>query len=363
MSKAEHNKKTILDNSVRNVIKLKIQQSIEGMWEFCFANKEGKANTHRSVSKTDTLHKDTAEIVTDMFGGFSDTFRQHFSFVVEKEAVDSKKTSKITKIKDIKNKKFNVDIILEKTDGSDNIHSVFLVKAPLTSLNKNLDNSANSVIGEANRFFGNPENADYQLVFINFIPKNTFVVNKKTGLTKEQVNYFGLNTVMEGGSESYLEKSVFKDSVKNNIKAITIFYDLKFKNPEYVLDNTKPFYVDLNNIKTTNELNDIITYNIQNNISFVEIGDNDIMELIEYFKVFVKKESHIPDFRAISALIGSFENSLLGQLDLFLTGDEQFEASKKPKTLLGSLENSLLDQLDLSPLGDDKGQTSRKPKI
>lgn len=61
------------------------------------------------------------------------------------------------------------------------IESVFLFKSPISSILKNLFNSLNTISGEINRITGSENyiNKNFNIVFLDIIPKKTLVFNGK----------------------------------------------------------------------------------------------------------------------------------------------------------------------------------------
>lgn len=193
-------------------------------WEFTTSIN----GNNRSSTKTDFLHYTSKDVLLNSLGDYKKKFDElKFEFIVETDNALTKKTKSITSVKDIVGGVFNVDILINKDD---KIHTVFLLKSSLTSINKNRFNSINSIIGEINRFYGNPENQNINLVFINLTPEETFVKNSDHKLKKEVVNYIGLNTLLDNdlNPQTYLEKSIIRDDLKLKISEIHINYKLNF---------------------------------------------------------------------------------------------------------------------------------------
>ena len=161
-TKRQFEKDTILNSiSIEQSISNNIATAMKKMWLFSF-NEHGN---NRSSAKTDLLHTSWENALKDSFGDYKDLFVGNFGLTVEKENIGSKKTDRIKQIVDIFGSKFKVDMLMTHND---NIHTVFLLKAPLTSINKNRYNSALNNFGEIDRFYGNIENQKIELVFVNF---------------------------------------------------------------------------------------------------------------------------------------------------------------------------------------------------
>lgn len=280
-SKRQFEKQTIITSQDQeDIIKNHLAITIKKMWKFAFTL-EGN---NRSSSKTDLLHASLENVLKDSFGDYKDVFIDNFELIAEKENVNSKKTNRINQIKDIFGSTFKVDMLmLNKLDNS--LNTVFLLKAPLTSINKNRYNSVLNNFGEIDRFYGNPENKDIELVFINFTPKVSFLVSDNNYLRKEIVNYIGLNKSVNGLSP--LEKLPKSVEIKSKIHEIHIEYELKF-NKEieeiFTKDDLKN-QIELNsnfvlfNEKALEELKKYINHFITMNNNLLKIDINDENQL------------------------------------------------------------------------------------
>lgn len=235
---------------------------IQKMWSFVYQQK----GNNRSSSKTDDLHAKLESVIYSSFGSYIDHYKTYFSMSVEKLRVKHNKSNKIKKVKDMFGKNFNVDMSLEDKNG--NLHTIFLLKAPLTSLNKNTFNMINSHFGEIIRFFGNPENKHCKLVFVNFIPVETFSLNGKC-LKKEKVNYIGLT---QGDVNSPLQKSIIQEEYKRNIYNIDIHYDLELG-------------VDLKDIHDEEMLKKVIT--LVQHRQFIKLKSDTLKPLYNYIESFM----------------------------------------------------------------------------
>lgn len=254
---------------IRKSIINKVNHTMFRTWEFTSSIN----GNNRSSTKTDFLHYTTKDILLTSLGDNKKKFDElNFEFVVETDNALTKKTKSITVVRDIVGGVFNVDIIIKKND---NIHTVFLLKSSLTSINKNRFNSINSIIGEINRFYGNPENQNINLVFINLTPEETFVKNSNHKLKKEVVNYIGLNTLLDTdlSPKTYLEKSIIREDLKSKISEIHINYKLNFD-------------IDLSLITDIN----ILRQKIEEGYMSITTNDVELYDLEKYILTFIDKE-------------------------------------------------------------------------
>lgn len=255
--------------SIRNSVMNTLNHTMFRTWEF-IASLNGN---NRSSTKTDYLHYSAKDILLNSFGDNKKKFDDlKFEFIVETDNAVTKKTKSITMVEDIVGGVFNVDIIIKKDD---KIHTVFLLKSSLTSINKNRFNSINSIIGEINRFYGNPDNQNINLVFINLTPEETFVKNSDNKLKKEIVNYIGLNTILDNdlNPKTYLEKSVIREDLKSKISEIHINYKLNFD-------------VDLSSITDM----DMLRQKIKDGNLVITTSDIGLYDLEKYTLNFIDKE-------------------------------------------------------------------------
>lgn len=231
-----------------------------------------QTGNNRSSSKTDVLHSLFENLIYSAFGGYSDHYKAYFPMNVEKLKIKSNKSNKIRKIKDMYDKDFHVDISLNDENG--NLNSVFLLKAPLTSINKNVYNMINSNFGEINRFFGNREHKNCKLIFVNFIPVQSFFANGEN-LENEKTKYIGLT---DGGDESPLAKSILQEEYKKNIHCIDIHYNLELG-------------IDLNDIHNKQMLSDV--FNTISNRQFITLNDDSFDSFFKYIDSFINEHKAI----------------------------------------------------------------------
>lgn len=268
-TKRQFDKETILNSTdIEQAIMNNIATAMRKMWQFSFV----QHGNNRSSAKTDLLHKSWENVLKDSFGDYQDLFVNNFGLVVEKENTGSKKTQRIKQIVDIFGSKFKVDMLMTHNE---NIHTVFLLKAPLTSINKNRYNSVLNNFGEIDRFYGNPENKDIELVFVNLTPRESFVIeDKKKSIKNENVQYLGLNQDDNGNRP--IDKLPKEKSVKDKVHEIHIDYSLNFG-------------MELKDIKTKLDL----INKIQNTQNFVSLSNGSIEELKTYIDYFIKTNNHI----------------------------------------------------------------------
>lgn len=273
-SKRQFNKQTIVNSpeceaNVCNSIAITMKR----MWEFAFT----EDGNNRSSAKTDYLHARWEGILNESFGDHKDLFNHHFSLVVEKEGAGSKKTSQIKQIEDIFGANFKIDMLMTH-EGKP--HTVFLLKAPLTSLNKNRYNAALNNFGEIDRFYGNPANLDIELVFVNFTPIKTFTVDTKNNSIKmENVQYLGLNQDDKGNRPK--DKLPKPQEIKDKVHEIHIDYDLNLG-------------IDFTEIKTVSELKNLIA----TKQGFVSLFPGAVDELKQYVEHFLEVNEHILQIEA-----------------------------------------------------------------
>lgn len=268
-TKRQFDKETILNSTdIEQAIMNNIATAMRKMWQFSF----DEHGNNRSSAKTDLLHKSWENVLKDSFGDYQDLFVNNFGLVVEKENTGSKKTDRIKQIVDIFGSKFKVDMLMTHNE---NIHTVFLLKAPLTSINKNRYNSALNNFGEIDRFYGNPENKNIELVFVNLTPKETFTVDdKKNSIKNETVQYLGLNQDDNGNRP--IDKLPKTEEIKRKVHEIHIEYGIKFNK-------------NFADILTKDELKN----QIQTTPNFVSLGAGSVNELKKYIEHFINSNSHI----------------------------------------------------------------------
>lgn len=261
-TKRQLDKLSIVDSEEFEIsIGNEISAAMRRIWEYSFI----EDGNNRSSGKTDFLHSSWEKVLRNSFGDYGDSFSENFSFLVEKENVKSNKTNKIQQIQDIFGFNFKVDMVILK-DGKP--HTVFLLKAPLTSINKNRINSALNNFGEIDRFYGNPENLNIELVFVNITPTETFTIDSKNNsIRSETVQYLGLNQDGSGGRP--LDKLPKSKAIKDKIHEIHIPYNVNVGG-------------QMSDIKTISQLKELIS-NKQLHVSLPENALCDLKAYMEHF--------------------------------------------------------------------------------
>lgn len=200
---------------------------LKKMWEFSF---ESEGN-NKSSTKTDQLHSAWQTIFQTSLGSLEPQYKASFGTIIETVG-HAGKTNRIM-LGDIfkADDGFNVDVVVEqlisRSPRAARVIAVHLLKAPLTSINKNSYNSAGSVYGEICRFFGNDDNRNTDAVFITFVPRETFVISEKTGAVKvEKVLYRTLTDMAYDKRSTVKDKLPFDPAIKQRVHSITIRYDL-----------------------------------------------------------------------------------------------------------------------------------------
>lgn len=175
---------------------------IEEIWKFVFS----KSGNERSNGKTNLLHESFINLIKEDLVDFN-----NLVFKVENNGV------RIKDILDIHNKVFNVDAIIKSLSND----FVFLMKAPISSINKNIYNYNNGLIGEIIRFYGNKNNINKKLIFVNVVPNNTFrTVPKTKKIVLENTNHFSLKHTLN------MSKNILNNNVIKNISEVYICYDV-----------------------------------------------------------------------------------------------------------------------------------------
>lgn len=258
MSKRQRAGYTLLNSkNKQEEIEAKISHMLQKVWHFSFQT----AGNHKSNAKTDELHEKWEKIIYSSFGDYEDRYRDFFQLHTEKAKLCGT-TNKIADIQDMYEQKFNVDLLMKKGEA---VNTVFLLKAPLTSINKNRYNYIGNLMGEVCRFYGNEENLNTELVFVNFIPKQNFVIDSDN-CRKETTRFLSFT-----GAE-VLKKAPITERVKSLIHEINIEYDLRL-----------PFDM----IKNKEDLKNVINVYQSQEEKFVSVED--ISSLKVYLENFIKK--------------------------------------------------------------------------
>lgn len=251
-------------DEIKNEVTNKLVAAITEIWKKIAT----VPNFKRSSRKTDILHECIREVLIDSLGSYMDQFNKLFELIAETANSDNGKTAKIDSVRDIFGQKFNVDMMLKRMDIP---HTGYLAKCALNTINKNRYNYGSGQIGEIFRFFGGDANINMDLVFFNITPKITFNKSKGTStLKKEIVKYLGLTTVSKDGR--VLDKLKISDDIKNKIHEIHIEYEINFGK-------------DFSEIKTEEELNQLISDNKMS----ITIQSDQLKHLISYTEYFIAK--------------------------------------------------------------------------
>lgn len=274
-------KKTLAESpSVMDEIKTKVAGAMATVWEFC-SQQDGN---HRSSSKTDVLHGAWEKILKSSFGDYQDEFEERFSFTTEK--AKNGKTKKVQGILCGQGRDFRVDMALYE---GNQIHTVYLLKAHMTSLNKNKFNNEGAMIGEINRFYSNPDNANIRLVFVNFVPENTFSVSKNI-YAPEKTDYTGFCQKKNGTSAK--DMCVIDNRHKDKILEVVVLYDLDFSQENVSKKDA------MKKIKNRNDLFDTI----KNKPNFITVIGSGIKDLSQYIAQFVAENKLAVDGPKVESL-------------------------------------------------------------
>lgn len=240
-------------------------------WDFCVNNPTGKQG-NRSTGKTDILHAGLRESILDSFGNTKNQFENRFSVKAEEAGV-SGKTQRL-KVKDCFGSSFNVDLML-----FDHLYArpdtVMLTKACMFSLNKNRHNYAAKALGETQRILAAECNKNMTVLAFNFVPKYSFAKHGEE-LRCEKVNPLGFNTELAEG-QKVVDVFGLAQSIKERIREVNVYYELKFKNPELPSED-----LELKNITSLNQLGRVVAFHVKNNLPFIAIEKEDMQEFIDY---------------------------------------------------------------------------------
>lgn len=258
------------DAAVFKAVTDKVGTTITWIWGFCFE----KPGNNRSSAKTDLLHGQWRAIFQSAFGSLESAYLAAFETATE--TLSKNGTTVRIAVGDIfkASSGFNVDILVRtKADVVSNqaVVAVQLLKAPLTSINKNANNNAGAVCGEICRFYGNDNNRTIEMVFVNLVPRQTFAISDKGGATVEQVKTKPLDGRSFDGQSTIKEKLPVDGNLKDQIYSIEIRYDIVFD--------------DIAVIKNKEDLAKAVkakAFKVEN----VDIGD-----LVNYVKKFVDAHS------------------------------------------------------------------------
>jgi hypothetical protein len=255
------------------------------MWQLCILENEGK-QANRSSTKTDSLHVGIGEAFLRAMGHFRVQFEDHF--LIRSETHNSKGKTQRIKVKDIRGKDFNVDIIVADKISGD-IKMAILAKGQMTSINKNSANYQCNAIGEVNRFFGNNQNSGTILTLINAVPTSTYKKQKDDTLVWETVASCTIdekiNTSERDVAKTYLELSCFTDKVKAQVRSITLNYDWQLIDPE---NTESTSYMNVRSIKTLGHLEKVLKYNIEKKHNFLQVTEGSVSSFCDVVIDFVR---------------------------------------------------------------------------
>ncbi len=245
MAKMKVAKTTILNNEDKlNDLASRLQGNIKQIWRYIAENK----NANRSSGKTDKLHKAIVSLLDDALGDYREHFYALFTINTESTIGKGNKTNKIKNIKDIFDSDFNIDIKCSPI-GSDDLHTAFLVKMPMTNLNKNRFNTVGGMFGEVARFYGELSNIKSDLFFVYLTPVASYQKTQEGKLKPEDVNYLGLNHQTSTGT--VLNKLPFSNEIKDRIYELHIEYEIDFGD---TIENLKTQDNLYDKIKSSNDL-------------------------------------------------------------------------------------------------------------
>lgn len=145
------------------LIKPYVSSSVDNLMAFSFMTE----NSTRSSTRTDMLH----EGIKNSFLAMRDVREMQKNKI---ELFTDNNKSK-TSIPDGTGKKIACDIT---GYSGEVLKFAMLLKGPISSINKNINNYFSNMHGEALRIFTRPANRNIQLIFANFFPNNTFCFDK-----------------------------------------------------------------------------------------------------------------------------------------------------------------------------------------
>ena len=160
----------------------------------------------RSSDRTDVLHLFMKNIIES---GIKPKDLVKSPFVIKTDTDKS-----VTQLPDAYGKKISCDVVVAN-ENKKNITDVLMIKAPISSINKNIQNSYNNALGESIRILGNPLNELVQVCFINFSPREAPVFDRN-GQMKTTENVRHIKPIDLSGF-GILEK---------NVNMINVYYDL-----------------------------------------------------------------------------------------------------------------------------------------
>jgi hypothetical protein len=142
--------------NLKKIVTLQLEVATSELFQESFV----KANATKSSKRTDKFH----DSLGGMIRGVTDPSVLHKQNIEIKTDLSKKDTA----IRDSNNNEISCDIIIRKKAG--NVNEVIMVKAPVSSINKNCRNASNNAYGEAVRILRPKENRDIAVYSIDFIP-------------------------------------------------------------------------------------------------------------------------------------------------------------------------------------------------
>jgi len=207
----------------------------------------------RSSDRTDVLHESIKNIIKN--GIKPKNLRKSIYHI--KTDTDREES----KIEDGYGKTISCDLIVKnKVNNKSSV--VIMVKAPISSINKNFQNAYNNLTGEAIRILSHKNNKNIMVYFLNFIPRKTFTFDKESNI----------KSIEKVRTMKTLDLSDF-GILNSNVKFINIYYDLHedfFNDKE--LKTKKCIKNKLKFLKENNEsfVNNIDTSSLEDSIVFIQ---------------------------------------------------------------------------------------------
>lgn len=148
------------------------------------------------------------------------------------------------------------------------------------------------------------------LLFVTFMPKETFTLNKKhNNIKMEYSNHISLYSSVDG-ENTILDESAINDYAKSKIKEIVILYDFNFKD------------------MTFSAMEDIKA-EISRNSNFISVDDITIQYLRHYLYDFLTKNDNIPSFKDLIQYVDS--NNLNVKKPIMIIDDPATKPDRRPR--------------------------------
>ena len=268
--------RTILDQSVRDQIALKIAHGIADCWRLVYSdnkadpdNKEKKKG--RSSTKTDALHRMFVDVLIAALGPFA----LDFIFVAETGAASGDKKGKTERYgtKDLFGDKFNLDGAILSLGKE--LLAAILLKAPLQSIQKNRKNAIGHSFGEIIRLMSPLFAADQskRLITIPMVPIGTFCDSKGVFSVETCHNLCLSSDDASGSGRTILESSCLDNKVKSRIHELPVLYTLNFNG------------LALKSIECESDLRSAIAAANDENHCFIKIEESSL----DFIAVFVQE--------------------------------------------------------------------------